>query len=90
MLKKPQRVDMLFERKCYQKMLEWKHKYAPDYALFLKGASHVGKSVLAETLGLIEYKSYIIINFNSAFNDIKKLFVNSLEDLDYLFEQLQY
>lgn len=80
---------MEFKRKVYDKMLKWKNEYAPNYALFLKGARRVGKSTLALKLGREEYKSFIEIRFDKAPNEIKELFVNSLEDLDYLFNKLQ-
>jgi predicted AAA+ superfamily ATPase len=80
---------MEFKRKVYDKMVKWKKEYAPNYALFLKGARRVGKSTLALKLGKEEYKSFIEIRFDKAPNEIKDLFVNSLEDLDYLFNKLQ-
>ena len=80
---------MEFKRKVYDKMLKWKNEYAPNYALFLKGARRVGKSTLALKLGKEEYTSFIEIRFDKAPNEIKELFVNSLEDLDYLFNKLQ-
>ena len=80
---------MEFKRKVYNKMIKWKNEYAPDYALFLKGARRVGKSTLALRLGREEYKSYIEIRFDKAPDEIKELFINSLEDLDYFFNKLQ-
>lgn len=80
----------VFKRKIYQNMLWWKKNKAPDYALFLKGARRVGKSTLAEKLGKDEYKSYILVRFDKAPDEIKDLFVNSLEDLDSLFNKLQF
>lgn len=80
---------MEFKRKVYAKMLEWKNEFAPNYALFLKGARRVGKSTLAVKLGKEEYKTYIEIRFDKAPDDIKDLFVNSLEDLDSFFNKLQ-
>lgn len=80
---------MNFKRKVYDKMLKWKNEYAPNYALFLKGARRVGKSTLALKLGKEEYKSFIEIRFDKAPDEIKDLFINSLEDLDYLFNKLQ-
>ena len=79
----------MFKRKVYQKMIEWKQEYAPNYALFLKGARRVGKSTLAQKLGTEEYKSYIEIRFDKAPDEIKDLFVNSLEDLDSMFNKIQ-
>lgn len=80
---------MEFKRKVYAKMLEWKNEFAPNYALFLKGARRVGKSTLAVKLGKEEYKTYIEIRFDKVPDDIKDLFVNSLEDLDSFFNKLQ-
>ena len=42
---------MEFKRKVYDKMLKWMNEYAPNYALFLKGARRVGKSTLDLKLG---------------------------------------
>ena len=84
--------NIKLKRKIYEKMVEWKRNIAPDYALFIKGARRVGKTTVAEEFGSREYKSYIKISFNEANDSIRELFVNSLLDLDYLFNviQLQY
>ena len=63
-------LDIEFRRKVYDKMLEWKQNKAPEYALFLKGARRVGKSVLANKLGKEKYKSYIEIRFDKAPDEI--------------------
>ena len=81
--------DMYYKRKAYDKLIDWKKNYADDYAALLEGARRVGKSTLALKLGKEEYKSFIEIRFDKAPNEIKELFVNSLEDLDYLFNKLQ-
>ena len=47
-------------------MLRWKEHYAPNYALFLKGARRVGKTTLAEKLGREAYASYILVRFDNA------------------------
>ena len=80
----------MFERKVFQEMLKWKEKYAPHYALFLKGARRVGKTTLAEKLGREAYESYILIRFDQADRVVKDLFVNGLRDLDGFFAQLQF
>ncbi len=79
----------MFERKVYQEILRWKKEFAPKYALFLKGARRVGKTTLAEKLGKEEYRSYILVRFDQANEDVKNLFVNSLLDLDTFFNTLQ-
>ena len=85
-------AEIVLKRKVYEELLKWKKEYAPEYALFLKGARRVGKTTIAEELGRNEYKSFITINFQSTNDTIRDLFVNSLLDLDYFFNviQLQY
>ena len=80
---------IILKRKIYNKILEWKEKYAPDYALFLKGARRVGKTTIAEEFGKSQYKTFVTINFQRANDTIKDLFVNGLMDLDYFFNVLQ-
>lgn len=81
--------EIILKRKIYDKMLEWKEKYAPDYALFLKGARRVGKTTLANKIGKEEYKSYIEISFDNTSKNIKELFTEELNNLDLLYEKLQ-
>ena len=71
-------AEIVLKRKTYEELLKWKKEYAPEYALFLKGARRVGKTTIAEELGKNEYKSFITINFQSANDTIRDLFVNSL------------
>ncbi len=82
-------METYFERKIYNKMLEWKREYTPEYALFLKGARRTGKTTLAERMGKEEYRSYITVSFDKASNQTKNLFVDYLEDLDTFFNILQ-
>lgn len=80
------------KRKIYDQLLKWKTEYAPEYVLFIKGARRVGKTTVAEEFGRNEYRSFVTINFQSANDTIKELFVNCLLDLDYLYNviQMQY
>ena len=39
-------MDVVFERKFYGKMLEWKEHLADKYALLVEGARRVGKTHL--------------------------------------------
>ena len=68
-------METYFERKIYNKMLEWKREYTPEYALFLKGARRTGKTTLAERMGKEEYRSYITVSFDKASNQTKNLFL---------------
>ena len=83
-------MSTFFERKVYQEMLRWKEEYAPEHALFLKGARRVGKTTLAEKLGKEEYRSYLLVRFDQAGDDVRSLFTDSLRDLDTLFATLQF
>lgn len=77
------------KRDCYNKLLEWKNNRARKHvACFLKGARRVGKSVLALEFAHKDYSSFIKISFDSASENTKNLFINSLEDLDYFYDQL--
>ena len=80
----------MYERKIFDRMLQWKREFAPRYALFLKGARRVGKTTLAEKLGREAYRSYILVRFDQIDPAVKDLFVNSLRDLDTLYATLQF
>lgn len=66
----------MFNRRIYKEVLRWKERYAPRYALFLKGARRVGKTTLAEKLGKEAYRSYLRISFDQAEQGVKDLFLN--------------
>ena len=78
------------ERDCYSKLIDWKKRKARNHnALFIRGARRVGKSVLALELAHKEYKSFIKISFDRVSDDLKNLFVNELNDLDYFYSVLE-
>lgn len=77
-----------FRRKVYGKILEWKAASKGRNALLLEGARRIGKSTIVEEFAKKEYRSYILIDFNEASQDVKDLFEN-LMDLDYIFLYLQ-
>ena len=81
-------VIMYFERKAYQKLLEWKEKYADKYAVMLEGARRVGKSTIAENFAQNEYKSYILIDFSKASANILECF-DDMGNLIVFFLRLQ-
>ena len=51
---------MIFRRKLYDKMLQWKEGRKGSSALLVKGARRVGKSTLVEEFAKNEYESYIL------------------------------
>ena len=79
---------MIFKRKLYQDLLDWKNSRKGSTAALIKGARRVGKSTLAEEFAKREYKSYILIDFAHTSGEIDELFRNT-RDLDYFFFRLQ-
>lgn len=79
---------MIFTRKIYNRMLEWKETSCGRRALLLKGARRVGKSTVAGEFAKREYKTHIIIDFSKVSATITNLF-DDISDLDYLFVHLQ-
>ena len=79
---------MIFKRKIYSKILEWKNSSNGSSALLIEGARRVGKSTIVKEFGKNEYKTCLVINFADASKDIIELF-DDISDLDYLFLQLQ-
>ena len=76
------------KRKIYDKLLKWKQDGADRTALLIDGARRVGKSYIADQFGKNEYKSYIIVDFNNAADEVKELFQHYLNDLDTFFMYL--
>ena len=79
---------MMFKRKIYEQMLNWKNKQTKT-ALLVKGARRVGKSTVVEEFAKSEYKSYVLIDFSNVSKEINELF-DDLSDLDYFFTKIQY
>ena len=52
--------EIVFKRKIYQKMLEWKRESQGETALLIEGARRVGKSTIVREFAKNEYKSYAI------------------------------
>ena len=81
--------EIVFKRKLYDKMLQWKQERDGKTALLIKGARRVGKSTLAEEFARREYESHILIDFTEAPQEVKDLF-DDISDLDNVLFQLQY
>lgn len=73
---------MIFKRKIYDKFLDWKNESAGQKALLVEGARRIGKSTVVEEFAKQEYKSYILIDFAKASDDVKSYFYLHLNDLD--------
>ena len=75
-------IQMLFKRKIYNKFLAWKTETNGRKALLVEGARRIGKSTVVEEFAKNEYKSYILIDFAKASDDVKSYFHLYLNDLD--------
>ncbi|MCQ2914214.1 MAG: ATP-binding protein [Alphaproteobacteria bacterium] len=75
-------------RKIYEKLKRWKENSNGKSAVLIDGARRIGKSYIAELFAKNEYKSYIVIDFNAASDEIKDLFNYYLSDLDQFFFKL--
>ena len=79
---------MIFKRKIYDKMKEWKTLSNGKSALLLEGARRIGKSTIAEEFAQNEYKDYIILDFAKEGKEIKTNFEDNIGDLNNFFRNL--
>lgn len=80
--------NVVFKRKIYDELRDWKDKYSNKYALLIKGARRVGKSTIAKEFAKNEFKSYILIDFAHTSKEIIELFDDTY-NLDFFFLKLQ-
>ena len=76
---------MIFKRKIYTKLLEWKQSAKGTKALLVEGARRIGKSTIVEQFAKTEYKSYVLIDFNDVSATVLNAFENYVNDLDAFF-----
>ena len=83
-------MDIVFKRKIYDKLVEWKKEDNGNSALLIEGARRVGKSTIAEAFAKDNYKSYILIDFRTASKDIKQNFIDNVNpgNLNRFFQRL--
>lgn len=79
---------MVFKRKAYDKLLEWKHKSDGKSAVLLEGARRIGKSTLAETFAQNEYEDYILLDFAREDKVMRQNFQENIGDMDIFFRNL--
>lgn len=75
---------MIFKRKIYQQLLDWKNSPIKNSALLIEGARRIGKSTVAEEFGKHEFDEYILVDFRKESDDVKALF-NNTKNLDKFF-----
>lgn len=79
---------MIFKRKIYDKLLEWKKECNGSKAILIEGARRIGKSTVCEEFAKNEYESYLIIDFAKRDRQVEMYFSEYLNDLDTFFMML--
>ena len=79
---------MVFRRKIYDKLLEWKNLSNGQTALLVEGARRIGKSTIVEYFAQKEYEDYLILDFAKEGKDIKQNFEDNIGDLNTFFRNL--
>lgn len=79
---------MVFRRKIYEKMLQWKEVSKGQSAILLEGARRIGKSTIAIEFAQKEYNDYLILDFAMEHPDVRKNFEENMGNLDTFFRNL--
>ncbi len=79
---------MVFRRKIYDKLLNWKNETKGSKAILIEGARRIGKSTICEEFAKNEYESYILIDFAKKDKTVESYFTQYLTDLDTFFMML--
>lgn len=79
---------MVFKRKIYDELLQWKQTDEGRTAVLIQGARRVGKSTIAQEFAANEYETYILVDFAACSAEIRDLF-NDVSDLNRIFMRLQ-
>ena len=79
---------MIFKRKIYDELLQWKRTDEGRTAVLIQGARRVGKSTIAKEFAENEYETHILVDFAACSVEIRELF-NEVSDLNRIFMRLQ-
>ena len=79
---------MIFKRKIYDELLQWKRIDEGRTAVLIQGARRVGKSTIAKKFAENEYETHILVDFAACSSEIRDLF-NDVSDLNRIFMRLQ-
>lgn len=79
---------MIFKRKIYDELLQWKRIDEGRTAVLIQGARRVGKSTIAKKFAENEYETHILVDFAACSSEIRDLF-NDISDLNRIFMRLQ-
>ena len=79
----------MYRRKLMDALVEWKNTMHGETALLIEGARRTGKSTIAEEFARNEYRSYLLIDWARANDDVKAAFIDNRNDIDTLLMYLQ-
>lgn len=79
---------MIFKRKIYEKLIEWKNRSHGETALLIEGARRVGKSTVVEEFGRREYRSVAVIDFMRPNRKVVSAILDHPDDLNVLFTEI--
>ena len=77
------------KRKIMDALKEWKESVNGKSAALIVGARRVGKSFIAEEFAKQNYKTYQVIDFTKASDQLKEIFLHQADDFDTFFTLLQ-
>lgn len=79
---------MIFKRKVYDKLKQWKSISCGKSAVLIEGARRIGKSTIVEEFAKNEYDDYMILDFAKEGRDIRNNFAENMDNLDVFFRNL--
>ena len=79
---------MVFERKIYNRLLEWKEVSDGSTAILVEGARRIGKSTIVEAFARNEYSDYLILDFSTETDDVKDNFKQNIGNLNTFYRNL--
>lgn len=82
-------MNVIFKRRIYDELKEWKELDDGRTALLIEGARRVGKTTVAIEFAKTEYKTHIIIDFSEIDANLMELFTDYPSRLDVFFQRLQ-
>ena len=81
---------MMFKRKIYDKLVQWRNESNGDTAVLIDGARRVGKSTVAEAFGQSEYAKHVVVDFAHPKTSVVDVIKNDPGNLDAFFKMLEY
>ena len=79
---------MIFKRKVYDKLKQWRSISCGKSAVLIEGARRIGKSTIVEEFAKNEYDDYMILDFAKEGRDIRNNFAENMDNLDVFFRNL--